>query len=53
MGFLTPTARYVRLRLADEFAVRAGFSPLADGPALYKVKRGRKPKKPVEFDQAA
>jgi hypothetical protein len=53
MGILSKTSRYVRRRLADEFAVKPGFSPLSDGPAVYKVKRGRKPKKPVELDQAA
>jgi bifunctional DNA primase/polymerase-like protein len=54
MGILTNTARYVRRTLADEFAVKAGFSPLADGPALFKVKRGRRPKpKPIELDRAA
>jgi hypothetical protein len=54
MGILSRTASYVRHRLADEFAVKAGFSPLADGPAMYEVKRGRRPKtKPVELDQAA
>jgi hypothetical protein len=54
MGILTNTSRYVRRSLADEFAVKAGFSPLADGPALYKVKRGRRPKtKPVELKQVA
>ena len=53
MGILSITSRYVRRSLADEFAVKTGFSPLADGPAPYKVKRGRKPKKPVELDQAA
>ena len=52
MGILSKTSRYVRRRLADEFAVKTGFSPLADGPALYKVKRGRKPKKSVAPDQA-
>lgn len=54
MGILLKTSNYVRRSLADEFAVKAGFSPLADGPALYKVKRGRKPKTmTVEQDQAA
>ena len=54
MGILSITAQYVRRSLAAEFAVKAGFSPLADGPALYKVKRGRRPKTmPVEQDQAA
>jgi hypothetical protein len=54
MGILLITSRYVRRRLADEFAVKAGFSPLGDGPHLYKVQRGRKPKTtPVELDQAA
>jgi hypothetical protein len=54
MGILTKTSGYVRRRLADEFAVNAGFSPLADGPAQYKVKRGRRPKTtPTELDQVA
>jgi hypothetical protein len=54
MGILSITARYVRRSLAAEFAVKAEFSPLADGPALYKVKRGRRPKTlPVEQEQAA
>jgi hypothetical protein len=53
MGIVSNTSKYVRRSLADEFAVKTGFSPLADDPALYKVKRGRKPKKPVELDQAA
>jgi Bifunctional DNA primase/polymerase, N-terminal len=54
MGILSNTAPYVRRSLAAEFAVKAGFSPLADGPAMYKVKRGRKPKNiRVELDQAA
>jgi hypothetical protein len=53
MGILSNTSRYVRRSLADEFAVKAGFSPLADGPAMYKVKRGRKPKQPIALDQAA
>ncbi len=52
MGILSNTSRYVRRRLADEFTVKAGFSPLTDGPALYKVKRGRKPRtKPIELEQ--
>jgi len=54
MGILSKTSNYVRRSLADEFSVKAGFTPLADGPALYRVKRGRKPKTlPVEADQAA
>lgn len=54
MGILSKTSQYVRRRLADEFAVKAGFSPLADGPDPYKVKRGRKPKTdPVGLDQVA
>ena len=54
MGILSNTAPYVRRSLAAEFAVKAGFSPLADGPAMYKVKRGRRPKTmPVGLDQAA
>jgi hypothetical protein len=52
IGILSNTSKYVRRSLADEFAVKAGFSPLADGPDLYKVKRGRKPKKPMELEQA-
>ena len=43
-GFIKRTSKYVRRQLADEFQVLDGFSPLIDGPARYKVKRGRKPK---------
>lgn len=53
MGILSLTSRYVRRNLADEFTVKAGFSPLADGAAKYKVKRGRKPKNPVKLQLAA
>jgi hypothetical protein len=54
MGILSNTAPYVRRRLAAEFAVKAGFSPLADGPALYEAKRGRRPTtKADEQNQAA
>ena len=54
MGILANTSRYVRRSLADEFSVKTGFSPLDDGPDLYKVKRGRRPKTiPVELDQVA
>jgi hypothetical protein len=54
MGILSNTAPYVRRSLAAEFAVKAGFSPLADGPSLYKVKRGRRRKTmPVGKERAA
>lgn len=54
MGILSNTAPYVRRSLAAEFAVKAGFSPLTDGPAMYKAKRGRRPKTiPAELVQVA
>ena len=51
-GILSNTSRYVRRSLADEFAVKADFYPLDDGPSRYTVKRGRKPNKPLLPDQA-
>jgi hypothetical protein len=54
IGILSNTAPYVRRCLAAEFAVRANFTPLVNGPAMYRLKRGRKPKTtPVEVDQQA
>jgi hypothetical protein len=44
MGILTKVSGYVSRRLADEFSVKAGFSPLTDGPAIYKARPGRKEK---------
>jgi hypothetical protein len=46
-GILTKVSGYVSRRLADEFTVKADFSPLTDGPAQYKARPGRKKKKEV------
>ena len=52
MGILTKVSGYVSRRLADEFSVMADFSPLTDGPAMYKARPGRKKKTEVRADNS-